>query len=343
MWSQVGIDTRGVWQCGFLASSNRRRHPVAVGIGQAMNLTLKSVKARVRKDELPVRRLSRPDKQSSWFANVMLLVTSHAFSSQVKRETAWSPGLLPDEASLRGTEERKRGEPFALLSHLGACIAHEVSQPISAIVMNGEACLRWLNREAPQIDKATACVQSMIDDGRRAREIIKCIRTLATASAPQEARLQLNDVINDAIPLVRHDLLSHGVSLQLRLAPDLPPLLGDRVQLQQVFINLILNGIQAMSDISDRPRELHIESHRDASGCMTFAVRDSGTGIAPEHACRLFNAFFTTKLSGMGIGLAMCRSIIEAHRGTIQASNNAGHGATFECRLPAFEAGAEGK
>jgi C4-dicarboxylate-specific signal transduction histidine kinase len=237
-------------------------------------------------------------------------------------------------------EEREPAEPLSLLSHMGACIAHEVSQPLSAIVMNGEACLRWLNRETPQVDKAAACVQSMIDNGLRAKEIIKCIRTLATASAPQETRLQLNDVISDVVPLVRHEVFNQRISLQLRLAPGLPPLLGDRVQLQQVLSNLILNGIQAMADVTDRPRELLIESRLEAGGCMTVAVRDSGAGIAPEHAYRLFNAFFTTKRGGMGMGLAICRSIIEAHRGTILASNNDGHGATFECRLPAIEADA---
>jgi C4-dicarboxylate-specific signal transduction histidine kinase len=171
-------------------------------------------------------------------------------------------------------EERERAELFTLLCELSAYIAHEVSQPLGAIVTNGEACLRWLNREAPQCKEAAACVQSMIDEGLRASEIIRCIRTLATASTPQETRLELNDVINEVVPLVRHDVSHHGVSLRLRLAPGLPPLLGDRVQLQQVFINLILNGIQAMADIADRLRELLIESRLDTSGFVTVAVRD---------------------------------------------------------------------
>jgi signal transduction histidine kinase len=153
----------------------------------------------------------------------------------------------------------------------------------------------------------------------------------------------VNDLVNDVVPLVRQEVSNHGVSLRLRLAPGLPPLLGDRIQLQQVFLNLILNGIQAMADIADSPRELLIESRLDAGGFVIVSVRDAGTGIAPEHASRLFDAFFTTKRGGMGIGLAICRLIIEAHRGMIWASNNAGHGATFQCRLPVIEASANGK
>ncbi|NUX99778.1 sensor histidine kinase [Paraburkholderia youngii] len=195
-------------------------------------------------------------------------------------------------------------------SQLFACFVHEVNQPLGAIVTNGEVCLRWLKREEPQFEKAAACVQSMIDDGRRASEIVQRIRTLATASAPQQTRLEVNDVA----PIVRQEVSNHGVSLRLRLAPGLPPLLGDRIQLQQVFLNLILNGIQAMADIADSPRELLIESRLDAGGFVIVSVRDAGTGIAPEHASRLFDAFFTTKRGGMGIGLAICRLIVEAHR-----------------------------
>jgi signal transduction histidine kinase len=311
-----------------------------------MNTIFKSIKALARQAEIPAHRPSRRDWRAAWFADVTLLVTSLVVTLLVRRgrrlgevgdERARPLDSLSDEACLRNMEERKRAEPFALHSHLSACIAHEVSQPIGAIVTNGEACLRWLSHETPQIKEAAACVQSMIDEGLRAREIIRRIRTLATTFVPGETRLELNDVVNDVVPLVRHEMSNHGVSLRLRLAPGLPPLLADRVQLQQVLVNLILNGIQAMADITDRPRELLIESRPDAIGCVIVAVCDSGTGIAPEHACRLFDAFFTTKREGMGIGLAICRSIIEAHGGMILAFNNVGHGATFQCRLHVIE------
>ncbi|TDG04948.1 GHKL domain-containing protein [Paraburkholderia guartelaensis] len=232
----------------------------------------------------------------------------------------------------------ENADPIIQLGQLSAYIAHEVNQPLGAIVTHGEACLRWLNRETPAYEEAAASVQNIIGLGLRASEIVRSICSLATPSALQATRLELNDLVHDVMPLVRHDVSNHSVSLRLRLARGLPPLLGDRVQLQQVFINLILNGIQAMADIDDRPRELLIESCMETGGFLIVSVRDTGTGIAPEHAYRLFDAFFTTKRGGKGIGLAMCRSIIEAHGGIILAFNNAGHGATFQCRLPVIEA-----
>ena len=147
-------------------------------------------------------------------------------------------------------------------------------------------------------------------------------------------------MVHDVVSLVQREVLNHGVSLRLKLASELPPLLGDRVQLQQVLINLVINGIQAMADIGDDPRELLIESRRDNDGQVIVAVQDSGTGIDPENASRLFDAFFTTKADGMGMGLSICRSIIEGHGGRVWASKNAGHGAMFQCSLPSIGEGA---
>jgi signal transduction histidine kinase len=176
----------------------------------------------------------------------------------------------------------------------------------------------------------------MIAEGRRASEIVLRIRSLTSRAAPQKTRLELNDVVNEVVLLVQREVLNHRISLRLKLTSELPPLLGDRVQLQQVLINLIMNGIQAMADIGDEPRELLVESHRDKEGHVVVAVQDSGTGIDPEEANRLFEAFFTTKSNGMGMGLSICRSIIEAHGGQLWASNNAVHGATFQFSLPSI-------
>ncbi|MGF6960178.1 sensor histidine kinase [Paraburkholderia youngii] len=198
-------------------------------------------------------------------------------------------------------------------------------------------CLRAAQTAASRgtFAQATASAQNIIGLGQRASEIVRSICSLATPSALQATRLELNDLVHDG-----HDVSNHRVPLRLRLARGLPPLLGDRVQLQQVFINLVLNGIQAMADIDDRPRELLIESCMETGGFLIVSVRDTGIGIAPEHAYRLFDAFFTTKRGGKGIGLAMCRSIIDAHGGIMLAFNNAGHGATFQCRSPVIEASA---
>ncbi|MFM0221817.1 trifunctional serine/threonine-protein kinase/ATP-binding protein/sensor histidine kinase [Paraburkholderia dipogonis] len=220
------------------------------------------------------------------------------------------------------------------LGELSASIAHEVSQPLGAIVTSGEACLRWLGHREPQPEEVRGCVQHMIGEGRRASEIVRRIRTLTRKAAPRKTQLELNDVINDIVALVQREVFNHRVSLRLELASGLPPLLGDRVQLQQVLINLVINGIQAMADIGDAPRELLIESHRDNDGHVVVAVQDSGPGIDPESANRLFDAFFTTKAEGMGMGLSICRSIIEAHGGQVWASNHAGRGAIFQFSLP---------
>jgi signal transduction histidine kinase len=153
-------------------------------------------------------------------------------------------------------------------------------------------------------------------------------------------RLDLNEVLNDVVSLVQREVLNHRVSLRLKLTAELPPVLGDRVQLQQVLINLVINGIQAMADLVDDARELLIESRPDHHEHVVVAVQDSGTGIDPANADRLFEAFFTTKANGMGMGLSICRSIIEAHGGQLWASSNAGHGATFQFSLPSIGEGA---
>ena len=220
------------------------------------------------------------------------------------------------------------------LGELAASIAHEVNQPLAAIVTNGEVCMRWLDREVPDLAEVRERVGGMISDGRRASEIIQRLRSLSKKTETQKAALDINGAISEVIPLVQQEVLSHRVSLRLDLAPTLPAVLGDRVQLQQVIINLIVNGMEAMAPVTDRPRELLVRSQRDDSGQVLVAVEDAGVGIDSENANKLFNAFFTTKPSGMGMGLSICRSIIENHGGTLWASSNAGPGATFQFVLP---------
>jgi signal transduction histidine kinase len=222
------------------------------------------------------------------------------------------------------------------LGELSASIAHEVGQPLAAIVTTGEACLRWLGNRTPQPEEVRACVELMISEGRRASEIVLRVRSLTKGDAPQKMRLDLNEVLNDVVSLVQREVLNHRVSLRLNLAAELPPVLGDRVQLQQVLINLVINAIQAMADIGDELRQLLIKSGLDEEGHVVVAVQDSGTGIDPTNANRLFDAFFTTRPNGMGMGLSICRSIIEAHGGRVWASSNAGGGATFQFSLPSI-------
>jgi PAS domain S-box-containing protein len=220
------------------------------------------------------------------------------------------------------------------LGELTASIAHEVNQPLAAVVSNAEACLRWLGRGTPDLDEARNSVECIINDGNRASEVIRRVRALANKADIEKAPLGINDVVREVVALVQGQLVSHQVSLRLELASALPMILGDRVQLQQVMINLMMNGMEAMQSITDRPRELVIRSLQDETQQVLVSVADCGGGISAENADRLFNAFFTTKSSGMGMGLSICRSVMEAHSGRLWATANVPHGATFQFTLP---------
>jgi PAS domain S-box-containing protein len=220
------------------------------------------------------------------------------------------------------------------LGEMTASIAHEVNQPLAAVVNAAAACRRWLDGGTPNLDEARSAVDWIVNEGNRASEVIRRVRALANKTDIEKVPLDVNDVVREAVALVQRDFISYRVSLRMELAPALPIILGDRVQLQQVIINLLMNGLEAMQSVTDRPRELVIGSHPNETRQVLVTVTDSGAGISVENADRLFNAFFTTKSSGMGMGLSICRSIIEAHGGRISAANNVGPGARFQFTLP---------
>jgi C4-dicarboxylate-specific signal transduction histidine kinase len=241
------------------------------------------------------------------------------------------------EESLREVQtELAHVTRLTTLGELTASIAHEVNQPLAGVVTNGEACLRWLDRDVPQLDEVRESVQLMIKDGNRAADVIQRVRALAKKTDAPKTPLSINEIINEIILLLEHELLSHQSVLHLQLGTELPLVLVDRTQIQQVIINLMMNGMEAMSSVIDRPRELTIRSQRDDADRVLVAVQDSGAGIETEHMDRLFKAFFSTKSTGMGMGLSICRSIIDAHDGKLFASRNAGAGATFHFMLPAY-------
>jgi PAS domain S-box-containing protein len=220
-----------------------------------------------------------------------------------------------------------------MLGELTASIAHEVNQPLAAVIANAEACLRWLDRETPDLAAARRSAEWVINDGIRASDVVRRVRALAHKADMEMLPLNLNDVVGEVIVLVQRELSNQQVSLRTELAPALPTIMGDRVQLQQVIINLVMNGIEAMQPITQGPRELVIRSGQDTQ-YVRVSVTDSGIGISAENASRLFNAFFTTKSSGLGMGLSICRSIVEAHGGRLSACPNEGQGATFQFILP---------
>jgi C4-dicarboxylate-specific signal transduction histidine kinase len=213
-----------------------------------------------------------------------------------------------------------------------ASIAHEINQPLTAVVNNASACLRWL--AANNVEEARHSAELIIADGRRAGEIIGRIRALAKKAPPQKDWLDINEAIQEVITLTYSEVQENHVSLRTQLSGDLPPILGDRIQLQQVILNLMMNAIEAMSAVGEGPRGLWLSSERVESGEILISVRDSGPGLDPKSLDHLFDAFYTTKPQGLGMGLAISRSIVEAHGGRLWATANVPHGAVFQFTLP---------
>jgi PAS domain S-box-containing protein len=273
------------------------------------------------------------------------------FPVEVRIRPFWHGGHRFGLALVRDITERKRAEEtlhqtraelvhvarVATLGELAASIAHEVNQPLAAIVVNASASLRWL--AANNVEEVRHCAEVMRRDAHRAAEIIQRIRSFATKAPPQKDWIDINQTITEVIELAHSEAQKNRVSVQTQLASDLPVAFADRIQLQQVSLNLVMNAVEAMSEINVGPRELMIRTDADASGGVVVSVRDSGPGLRPENLDRLFTPFYTTKPQGMGMGLAICRSIVEAHGGRLRATANDDRGATFQFTLPAGSQG----
>jgi PAS domain S-box-containing protein len=293
---------------------------------------------------------------------VMWADVSSVFVPASGSNSAFFSAVIVDRTERKRAEEELQKAQAELahvarvtaLGELTATIAHEINQPLAAVVTNANASLRWLAGDSPNLDETRAAIRRIIRDGNRAGEIICRIRALAKKAPPQKDWLDLNETIGEVIAMARSQVQRNRVSLQTKLANDLPPILGDRIQLQQVILNLLINAIEAMSGIGEGPRELRVSSQKVSeipgeSEEDTFqdkalaeaqfthaliAVRDSGPGLDPKGLDRLFNAFYTTKPKGLGMGLRISRSIIEAHGGRLWAKANASRGAIFQFALP---------
>jgi PAS domain S-box-containing protein len=278
-------------------------------------------------------------------SRVPVLIGAAAFDEQRDQGVAFVLDLSERkeaEGNLRESERRYREAQMALahanrvttMGQLTASIAHEVNQPIAAAITHAHAALRWLGRDPPDLEEVRQGLDAIIKDGNRASNVIGRIRSLVKNAPPRHDALDINEAILEVIEVTRSELLRDAVSLRTELAKGLPPIQGDRIQLQQIVLNLIMNAVEAMGDASKESRDLLISTAEDRSNGVLVAVRDSGPGLNPECLERLFDPFYTTKPGGMGMGLSICRSIIEAHSGRIWATANVPQGATFQFSLP---------
>lgn len=247
---------------------------------------------------------------------------------------------LSTEAQLRQLQaDYSRAARISMLGELATSIAHEVNQPLSAIATNAETSLRWLARNDPNLEKIGLLTGRIADSARHASEIVQRIRSMAAPHAPEREPLDLSEVVEEALLFLRHEIESRSIDLQAQLDRNLPKCSGDRVQLQQVIVNLVLNAAQALTEADAAPGRIELHTAAGRGSSVTFRIRDHGNGIADEDLDRIFASFFTTKPDGMGMGLAICQSIIAAHGGTITASNVPTGGACFEFTLPAIDGG----
>jgi C4-dicarboxylate-specific signal transduction histidine kinase len=220
------------------------------------------------------------------------------------------------------------------IGELTASIAHEVNQPLAAVVANADACVAWLSHQTPNLVEARAAAERATQGATRASEVIVRIRSLINKATPEKARVQVNETIEEAVALADGQASRNNVSLLVELSPDLPVVLGDRIQLQQVILNLVMNGIEAMASVADRPRQLIIRSRMQDAAQVCVSVQDCGIGVRPEVMPRLFEPFFTSRSAGMGMGLPISRSIVEAHGGRLWAESTVSKGSVFQFTLP---------
>jgi PAS domain S-box-containing protein len=223
----------------------------------------------------------------------------------------------------------------ATMGQLTASIAHEINQPIGAAITYAKSALNWLRPQPPNLEEARRSLGSIVEAGIRAGVVIDRIRALVKKAPPRKNRVDINDAVLEIVDLTRREMAKNSISVNLQLAERLPAIQGDRVQLQQVILNLVVNAIEAMSGMSEGPRELLISTRTESEGVL-LAVRDSGPGLATESVDRLFESFYTTKPAGLGMGLSICRSIIEAHQGRLWATANTPRGAIFQFTLPIY-------
>jgi C4-dicarboxylate-specific signal transduction histidine kinase len=244
-----------------------------------------------------------------------------------------------EEALRQAAAELAHANRIATMGQLSASIAHEVNQPIAAVLMNAATAARWLARQPPNLEEVGKAIDHIIKDGKRAADVVGRIRSFSQKPPAQNGVVEINEAILEIMGLTRVATSEHSVLVTMQLSGGLPPIVGDRVQLQQVILNLIMNAIEAMSEVTEGSRELLISTSEAEPGSVLVAVSDSGPGLPAANLTRIFEAFYTTKANGLGMGLATCRSITQNHGGRLWATPNEPHGAVFCMLLPIGEIG----
>ncbi|MGY0569883.1 PAS domain-containing protein [Bradyrhizobium sp. RDM12] len=290
-------------------------------------------------------RLRRADGEYRWFVTRRVplrrngeVIAWYAATYDIEDRKQAERELIESERRYRDAQmELAHASRVVTMGQFTASIAHEVNQPLAALLTNAATALRWLAHQQPNLEKARPAIARVINDGQRAADIVSRIRDFSKKAPVRKEHLEVNAAILDVIGLTHAAMSDNGVLAKMQLANELPHIVGDRVQLQQVILNLIMNAIEAMSEVRLGSRELSISTSKAESECVLVAVRDSGPGLPPASFARIFEAFYTTKSSGLGMGLSICRSIVEAHGGRLWATPNEPHGAAFCMLLPVAE------
>jgi C4-dicarboxylate-specific signal transduction histidine kinase len=263
------------------------------------------------------------------FLGATLLVTG---LMEMKRRVEQSRNRT-EEALRQAESDLARVSRVTTMGELTASLAHEVNQPLAAAVTDANTCLRWLNRDQPDMEEAREAASRVVRDATRAAEIISRVRLLFKKGAPQRELVDINEIIREMVALMGSEIMRQHITVRTELAENIPRIMGDRVQLQQVLMNLMINGVDAMKDV-EGTRRLAIKSQRAENEQLTVSVNDTGVGLPPQQTDQIFNAFFTTKSHGTGMGLRISRSIVESHGGRLWAANNSPRGASFYFTLP---------
>ena len=325
---------------GYTAEELRRITPLDISVPGERELNavyFKELKAGERTHYEMIKQLRRKDRRLIWTHLYVFAVNDSTSGERLPFGIVFD---ITDKKQAQDALEEARAElvRVARVNQMGAMtgsIAHEISQPLSSMVTAANAALSWLARPNPEIEEAKALLQGIVHDGQRTSDIIKGIRTLFKADVETRSAVNLNGLIREVLALARAELRNSLIEVRTELDESLPTQTADPEPLQQVYVNLMRNAIDAMDQVNGRDRILHITSEREGNQSVSISVADSGIGIAPENTDKIFRSFFTTKPNGMGMGLAICQSIVESHGGRLTAAPASRHGSVFKIVLPA--------